>query len=106
MASEHEEERIIYMIRPIYLLQDIIRALERLGLKVQVSGQEGAWNLSASGEGKEVRISMDGEERVVEGLEVLGPVPVSHVRIRARGPPGFISALRYRLELELLRCLG
>jgi len=94
------------MIRPRYLLQDITRALAKLGLEPSVNKEGNSWSIEGSGRGRHVRIVLTSQERVVPGLEVLGPIPVSRVKVVARGPEEFISALRYRLEIELLRCLG
>ena len=94
------------MIRPRYLVQDITRALTKLGLRPSVEEKGSSWFIEGSGEGRHVKIILKSYERVVPGLEVLGPIPVSQVRVLARGPEEFISALRYRLEVELLRCLG
>jgi len=102
----HEEERTIYMIRPTYLLDDVVRALKKLGFEPSLREEEGFWLLEARGPDRHVLIRLESEERVVPGLEVLGPIPVSRLAVRAEGPEGFISALRYRLEVELLRCLG
>ncbi len=94
------------MIRPRYLVQDITRALTKLGLELSMGKEDDSWSIEGSGGGRHVKITLRNEECVVPGLEVLGPIPVSQVRVVARGPEEFISALRYRLEVELLRCLG
>ena len=94
------------MISPRYLIQDITRALSKLDLRPSVAKEGISWSIEGSGEGRHVNIVLMSYERVVPGLEVLGPIPVSQVRVVAKGPEEFISALRYRLEVELLRCLG
>ena len=94
------------MIGPRYLIQDLTRALSKLGLRPSVAKEGESWSIEGSDEGRHVKITLTSYERVVPGLEVLGPIPVSQVRVVAEGPGEFISALRYRLEVELLRCLG
>ena len=102
----YREERVIYMIRPVYLLQDLTRALRKLGFEPLMSGEEGSWVLEGASGGRRVLLRLESHEEVVPGLEVLGEVPVSKLTIEAEGPGEFIKALRHRLEVELLRCLG
>ena len=106
MGQRYSEEREVWMIRPGYLLDDLSRALRKLGLRPELRGRGGSWTMRASGGGVEVSIGLESETRVMRGLEVLGPVPVSRIRIEAVGPGEFIRALRRRIEVELLRCLG
>ena len=104
--ATHREERIIYMIKPIYLLQDLTRALRKLGFEPLMSSEEGLWVLEGASRGRRVLLKLESHEEVVPGLEVLGEVPVSKLTVEAEGPGEFIKALRHRLEVELLRCLG
>ena len=103
----YSEERVIYMIKPDYLLEDVARALRKLGFQPALEERgPNAWLLEASGSGKFVRAVLESEKRVIAGLEVLGPIYVTRLRVEAEGPEDFIRSLRRRLEVELLRCLG
>jgi len=106
LGQRYSEEREVWMIRPDFLLDDLSRALRKLGLEPEVRGRGGSWILRASKEGVEVSIGLESEARVIRGLEVLGRVPVSRIRVEAVGPGEFIRALKHRIEVELLRCLG
>jgi len=102
----YEEERTVYMIEPRFLLQDLTRALRKLGFEPSLAEEGGSWLLQAASAGRAISIRLESTEEVVEGLEVLGEIPVSKIVVEASGPEDFLRALRYRLEVELLRCLG
>ena len=105
-SIQYREERTIYMIKPEYLLEDVIRALRKLGFEPSLSEEGGAKIVKARGPGKHVELLLRSEEKVIPGLEVLGEIPITHISLSAEGPEDFITSLRYRLEVELLRCLG
>ncbi|RLI36809.1 hypothetical protein DRO60_05280 [Candidatus Bathyarchaeota archaeon] len=102
----YQEERTIYMIKPEYLLEDMVRALRKLGFSPALEERGEGWLIEASKSGRYVKASLRSEKRVLPGLEVFGLVPISHLRVEAEGPEGFVQELRRRLEIELLRCLG
>jgi len=102
----YEEERIIYMIKPEFLLQDLLRAFRKLGLDPELTGGGGSWLLRGSSGGREAVVKLVSRQEVVEGLQTLGRIPVSRLSIQARGPGDFITAFKHRIEVELLRCLG
>ncbi|HDI00992.1 MAG TPA: hypothetical protein ENF78_00970 [Candidatus Bathyarchaeota archaeon] len=104
--TSFHERRIIYMIRPKYLLEDVLRALRKLGLEPSLRSEAGSWLITAEGPNCSVEIVLRSEEKVVRGLEVLGRIHITELTVSAEGPGDFIEALRYRLEVELLRCLG
>ncbi|RLI09944.1 hypothetical protein DRO33_06105 [Candidatus Bathyarchaeota archaeon] len=94
------------MIKPAYLLEDVLRALRKLGLDTSLAGEEGLWTIRASSGDRRVRASLASHRAVVPGLETLGAIPITRLSVEAEGPPEFIEALKYRLRVELLRCLG
>jgi len=102
----HEEERIIYMIKPRFLLQDLLRAFEKLGLNPRLTGEKTSWLLEGSSGDRRARVELISREEVVKGLDTLGPIPVSVLSIHVEGPEDFITAFKHRIEVELLRCLG
>ncbi len=102
----YREERTIYMIKPKFLLEDLMRAFEKLGLNPELTGGGGFWLIRGSSDDKKATIELESSLEIVEGLRTLGPIPVSRLSIRAEGPPEFITAFKRRLEVELLRCLG
>ena len=104
--TSYREERTIYMIKPAYLLEDVLRALRKLGLDTSLAGEEGLWTIRASSGDRRVRASLASHRAVVPGLETLGAIPITRLSVEAEGPPEFIEALKYRLRVELLRCLG
>ena len=102
----YQEERVIYMIKPEYLLEDVARAMRKLGFSPTLEGRGESWLIEASKSGRHVRALLTSEKRVLLGLEVFGLVPVSRLQVEAEGPEEFVRELRRRLEIELLRCLG
>ena len=102
----YREERAIYMIKPEYLLEDVVRALRKLGFSPALEELGRGWLIEAFKSGRHVKAWLKSERRVLPGLEVFGLVPVSHLRVEAEGPEEFVRELRRRLEIELLRCLG
>ncbi len=102
----YQEERTIYMIKPECLLEDVVRALRKLGFSPALEELGGGWLIEASKSGRHVKAWLKSERRVLPGLEVFGSVPVSRLHVEAEGPEGFVRELKRRLEIELLRCLG
>ena len=102
----YREERTIYMIKPEFLIQDLLRAFDKLGLHPELSGGGGAWLLKGSSGDGSARVELTSTYELVDGLHTLGPIPVSKLDIYAEGPEDFIRAFKRRLEVELLRCLG
>ena len=74
----YEEERTIYMIKPEFLLDDVVRALRKLGLNPLLEEEPGGWLVEAAGSGKHVKILLTSEIRCLKGLEVFGPVPAAY----------------------------
>ena len=102
----YREERTIYMIKPEFLIQDLLRAFDKLSLHPELSGGGGAWLLKGSSGDGSARVELTSTYELVDGLRTLGPIPVSKLDIYVEGPEDFIRAFKRRVEVELLRCLG
>ena len=102
----YREERTIYMIKPEFLVQDLLRVFDKLGLHPELSGGGGAWLLRGSSGDRSARVELTSTYELVEGLRTLGPIPVNKLDIYVEGPEDFIRAFKRRVEVELLRCLG
>ena len=102
----YEEERTIYMIKPEFLIQDLLRAFKKMGLVVELIEGKGSWLLKGSSRNEKAVVELVSTYKIIDELRTLGPIPVSKLLIRLEGSENFIKAFKHRLEVELLRCLG
>jgi len=101
------ERRIVYLIPPHTLLEDVKRIFKGSSIDIEeVKVEKSSWQIIGTKDGALIKAALSFTIKRINELMIFGDIPVSELEVYSEGNESLNRNLKRRMEIGLLRAAG